>query len=88
MRALGWRTDKENNRQRARVYNDARLIAERPWYSVDYERTYRNIRWLDADFDVPAKYTQGKSSVRVRIEFESSETGVWDEYRNGVLSYV
>lgn len=75
------RTDKENNRQRARVYIDGHLVTERPWYSVDFEETYRNIRWFDADFEVPAQYTRGKSSVKVRIQFESSEEGHWDEYR-------
>ena len=53
---------------------------------MDYERTYRNIRWLDSDFDVPAKYTRGKSKITLRLEFVSSETGRWDEYHYWIYS--
>jgi hypothetical protein len=82
------RCDKANNRQEARVYVDGHLVTERPWYSVDYERTYRNIRWLDSDFDVPAKYTREKSKITVRIEFVSSPIGRWDEYHYWIYSYI
>jgi hypothetical protein len=81
------RSDKANNRQEARVFIDGHLVTERPWYSVDYEKTYRGIRWFDSDFEVPAKYTQGKSKMTVRIEFVSSRTGRWDEYHYWVFSY-
>lgn len=80
------RTDKENNRQCAWVSIDGQRVTERPWYSVDFERTYRNIRWWDTDFDVPARYTQGKSRVTVKIEFVSAENGVWDEFRYWIYS--
>ena len=81
------RCDKANNRQEARVFIDGNLVTERPWYSVGYERTYRNIRWFDSDFEVPARYTKGKSKIAVRIEFSGSKTGRWDEYRYWVYSY-
>ena len=81
------RCDKANNRQEARVYIDGRLVTERPWYSVDYEKTYRGIRWFDSDFEVPKSYTQGKSKITVRIEFVSSQTGRWDEYHYWVYCY-
>lgn len=81
------RCDKENNRQQARVFIDGQLVTERPWYSVDYERTFRGIRWSDSDFEVPAQYTKGKSKINVRIEFVSSETGRWDEYHYWVYCY-
>jgi hypothetical protein len=80
------RTDKANNRQEARVYVDGRLVAERPWYSVDYEKTYRGIRWFDSDFEVPESYTKGKSKINVRIEFVGSQSGHWDEYHYWVYS--
>jgi hypothetical protein len=82
------RCDKANNRQEAHVYIDGQLVTERPWYSVDYEKTYRNIRWLDSDFEVPEKYTKGKSNISVRIEFAGSLLGRWDEYRYWVYSYL
>jgi len=81
------RTDKENNQQLARVYVDGRLVTERPWYSVDFERTFRNIRWFDSDFEIPARYTLGKRQIKVRIELISSKTGRWDEFRYWALSY-
>jgi hypothetical protein len=82
------RSDKENNRQQARVFIDGRLVTERPWYSVDYEKVYRNIRWFDSDFEIPEAYTQGKDKISIRIEFVSSKTGRWDEYRYWVFSHV
>jgi hypothetical protein len=82
------RTDKENNRQRANVFIDGRLVTERPWYSVDHEKTYRGIRWFDSDYDVPAAYTKGKSQVTVRLEFVSSKTGRWDEYFYWIYCYL
>ncbi|HEX3624321.1 MAG TPA: DUF2961 domain-containing protein [Verrucomicrobiae bacterium] len=81
------RSDKANDRQEARVFIDGQLVTERPWYSVDYETTFKNIRWFDSDFDIPAKYTRGKSKMTVRIEFVSSETGRWDEYHYWVYSF-
>jgi hypothetical protein len=81
------RCDKANNRQQARVFVDGQMVAERPWYSVDYEKTYRDIRWFDSDFEVPEKHTRGKSKITVRIEFVSSSTGRWDEYRYWIFTY-
>jgi hypothetical protein len=81
------RSDKANDRQEARVYIDGRLVTERPWYSVDYGKAFRNIRWFDSDFEVPAEYTEGKSKITIRIEFVSSQTGRWDEYHYWIYSY-
>lgn len=80
------RCDKANNRQEARVYIDGQLVAERPWYSVDYEKTYRGIRWFDSDFQVPERYTRGKSKLNVRVEFVGSQSGRWDEYHYWIYS--
>jgi hypothetical protein len=82
------RCDKENNRQQARVFVDGQLVTSRPWYSVDYEKTYRNIRWFDSDFEIPEAYTKNKSQVTVRVEFLSSKTDRWDEYHYWVYSHV
>lgn len=81
------RCDKANNRQKARVFIDGQLVTVRPWYHVDFEKTYRGIRWYDSDFEVPAKYTEGKAKITIRIEFVSSQTGHWDEYHYWVYSY-
>jgi hypothetical protein len=81
------RTDKENNRQRANVYVDDQLVSERPWYSVDYEKTYRDIRWLDTDFEIPSRYTEGKNSIKLKIEYVSGKNQEWDEYYYWIYSY-
>jgi hypothetical protein len=81
------RSDKAINRQEARVFIDGQLVTERPWYTVDYEKAYRNIRWFDSDFEVPKRYTRRKSNITVRIEFLSSATGRWDEYHYWVYNY-
>ncbi len=82
------RTDKENNRQLARVYIDGVPVTERPWYTVDQEHSYRDIRWLDSSIEIPASYTRGKSSVTVQVEHLDSETGGIDEYYYWVYSYL
>ena len=81
------RTDKQNNRQTANVYVDGTLVTERPWYTVDYEKTYRGIRWLDTDFEIPAKYTAGKTLITVKIEYVAAKDHEWDEYRYWIYSY-
>jgi hypothetical protein len=81
------RTDKANNRQRANVYVDGVLVSERPWYTVDYEKTYRDIRWLDSDFEIPARYTTGKSTISLKIEYVSGKNPEWDEYYYWIYSY-
>lgn len=84
---LRLRSDKENNRQLARVFIEGALVTERPWYTVDFEKTYRSIRWADTDFDVPVKYTKGKRSLRVRLEHAGSENGCLDAFHLWVFCY-
>lgn len=81
------RTDKDNNRQLARVYVDGQRVTERPWYFVDYESVFNGIRWYDTTFEIPAKYTAGKKMVRLKIEHDSSEKGGLDEFYYWVYSY-
>ena len=55
------------NVQRANVYVDGQLIPDAPWYVCDIpvpaETAFR-----DSDYEIPAKYTKGKSSIAVRLE--------------------
>ena len=81
------RTDKANNRQLARVYVDGQLVTERPWYTVDYDHAYRDIRWYDTSFEIPEKYTKGKKQIRIRIEHQDSQAGTLDEYYYWVYTY-
>lgn len=82
------RTDKENNRQLAKVYIDGVPVTERPWYTVDHEHSYRDIRWLDSAIEIPAAYTRGKSSVTVNVEHLDSEAGGIDEYYYWIYTYL
>jgi len=70
----------------ARVTVDGKLVTERPWYSVDFEKTYRDIRWLDSDFEIPARFTKGKKKITIRIVYVSAENGTWDEYSYWIYS--
>lgn len=81
------RLDKSVNRQKADVYVDGRKVLERPWYTVDHDKTYRNIRWVDSDFEIPAKYTAGKGRITVRIENANGAERPWNEFRYWVFSY-
>jgi hypothetical protein len=81
------RTDKDNNRQMAHVYVDGKLVTERPWYSVDYERTFRDIRWFDSDFEIPARYTRGRKSITITVAYLGSKNGDWDEYHYWIYSH-
>ena len=69
------------------MYVDGQLVTERPWYSVDYDKTYRNIRWADADFEIPAKYTAGKKLITLKIENASGTDRPWNEFHYWVYSY-
>ncbi len=81
------RTDKDNNRQRANVYVDGSLVSERPWYTVDYEKTYRDIRWLESDFEIPSRYTAGKNAITLKVEYVTAKNLEWDEYYYWIYSY-
>ena len=80
------RLDKSVNLQQANVYVDGRRIEERPWYTVDHDKTYRDIRWVDSDFEIPAKYTRGKRRITLKIENAKGTGKPWNEFRYWVFS--
>ena len=45
------------------------------------------IRWLDADFEIPARYTAGKNAITLKIEYISGKKPEWDEYYYWIYSY-
>jgi hypothetical protein len=79
------RLDKAVNRQAANVYVDRRRVTERPWYTVDHDGTYRDIRWVDSDFDIPAKYTAGKRRITLKIENANGLERPWNEFHYWVF---
>jgi hypothetical protein len=81
------RLDKNVNQQKANVYVDGQLVTERPWYTVDHYRTFRDIRWVDGEFEIPAKYTAGKSSITLKIENLGGCERPWNEFYYWIYSY-
>lgn len=57
-------SDQNDVRQAARVFVDGEEVTERLWYVAD-SNPYK--RWLEDDFEIPAKYTKGKKSLNIRI---------------------
>jgi hypothetical protein len=57
-----------NGQQRALVYVDGVRVSERPWDVVTQSSAPDYQGWYDADFEIPAAYTQGKRQLRLRIE--------------------
>ncbi len=78
------RSDQEQGRQRAKVFIDGKLVTERDWYYADQNMYHR---WLDDEFQIPASYTKGKSSISVRIQpvAVDGET-TWNEFAYSVYS--
>lgn len=57
-----------NGQQRAIVYVDGAQVTERPWDVCTLSTAPFYQGWYDADFEIPAAYTQGKRQIRLRIE--------------------
>ena len=58
-------SDQRTGRQAARVYVDGECVQERIWCAPDRNE---HKRWLEDEFEIAARYTRGKSRVRIRIE--------------------
>ena len=60
------------NVQKANVYVDGQIIADAPWYVCDIpvpaETAFR-----DSDYEIPAKYTKGKSAITIRLEHVNAQ---------------
>jgi Protein of unknown function (DUF2961) len=57
-----------NGRQRAIVYVDGVRVTEQPWDVCTLSSAPWYQGWYDADFEIPAAYTQGKRQIQLRIE--------------------
>ncbi|MBB6635898.1 DUF2961 domain-containing protein [Cohnella thailandensis] len=80
------RSDQIAGRQRANVYVDGVLVAERSWYFAD-RNPYK--RWLEDEFEIPASYTAGKTDIEVRLEYvQEGETRAWNEFRYWIYSII
>ncbi len=68
------RTDMWIGNQKADVYVDGVLAGS--WLTSGIDQIYR---WRDADFSIPAAFTQGKNQVNLKIQFVSSDID-WNEF--------
>ena len=81
-------SDQNDTRQAARVFVDGEEVIERLWYVAD-SNPYK--RWLEDDFEIPARYTKGKKSLNIRIvPVSMSKEGriAWNEAEYQVFCYI
>lgn len=62
-----------NGVQRATVYVDG-VAVDRPWDIVTLSSAPSYQGWYDADFEIPARYTEHKNSIRVRVQYAEGGT--------------
>ncbi|HKW29755.1 MAG TPA: DUF2961 domain-containing protein [Verrucomicrobiae bacterium] len=68
--------------QTANVYADGTLVGV--WYQGGYEDIHN---WRDQDFMIPAAFTSGKSSTRIKVQFLSSSND-WSEFTYSLYSVL
>lgn len=76
-----------NGQQRAYVYVDGVRVNERPWDVCTLSSAPFYQGWLDADFEIPAAYTQGKRKVRLRVQNAGDSKSEINEFYYWVYSY-
>ncbi len=75
------------NVQKANVYVDGQLIPNAPWYVCDL-LTSAEAAFRDTDYEIPAKYTKGKSFITVKLEHvEAQPSNSNNEYYYWVYCY-
>ena len=80
-------SDQNDVRQAARVFVEGEEVTERLWYVAD-SNPYK--RWLEDDFEIPAKYTKGKKSLNIRIvpvSMSKEGKNTWNEAEYQVFCY-
>ncbi len=68
--------------QQANVYADGALVGV--WYQGGFEDIHN---WRDSDFMIPASFTSGKSSTRIKVQFLSSSND-WNEFSYSFYSVL
>ena len=61
------RSDQRFGRQRAQVFVDGVLVTERSWYRADRNPS---LRWLEDEFEIPARYTKNKDRIKIKLVFQ------------------
>jgi hypothetical protein len=76
-----------NGQQRAFVYVDGVRVNERPWDVCTLSSAPSYQGWFDADFEIPAAYTQGKRKLRLRVQNAGGAKSEINEFYYWVYSY-
>jgi hypothetical protein len=66
--------------QRANVYVDDLLVGS--FYKAGGNATHK---WREEEFVIPAEYTSGKTQIRIRMRFVSSDND-WNEFHYQLYS--
>ncbi len=75
------RLDQKYGRQEALVFVDDEPVGY--WYNPVRNESQR---WRDSLFDIPAEYTEGKSSIEVRFQWAGGDE--WNAYQFWVYSHL
>jgi hypothetical protein len=76
-----------NGRQCALVYVDGVPVSERPWDVCTFSSAPSYQGWFDADFEIPAAYTQGKRKLRLKVQNAGGGKSEINEFYYWVYSY-
>ncbi|MDQ0058757.1 glycoside hydrolase family 172 protein [Paenibacillus harenae] len=74
--------DQSVENQAADIYVDEMLVWT--WHKAGSNGSHS---WRDEDFFIPAVYTEGKTSIRIRVVYTGNSSG-WNEYRYNLFSLV
>lgn len=77
------RFDQMVENQTAKIYVDDTYAGM--WYKAGSNGTNS---WRDEDFMIPASFTEGKDSIRIKVEFVPSTTSEWNEFRYDAYSLL
>jgi hypothetical protein len=69
-----------DGQQNAFVYVDGVRVNERPWDACTYSCAPAYQGWYDADFEIPAAYTQGKHELHLRVENADGDKSEINEF--------
>jgi hypothetical protein len=76
-----------NGQQLAQVFVDGVRVSERPWDVCTLSSAPFYQGWYDADFEIPAAYTQGKHELRLRVENAGGDKSEINEFYYWVYTY-
>jgi len=82
----------DNGTQVADVYVDGKKLPQ-PWYILTYsdQKAKRNRSfdgWFESEYEIPARYTEGKDKVNIKIKYVRALKNELNSYFLKIYSYV